>query len=80
MIKYGFKIKTRGGMVVDSLIVAATDRTEAERRIFQIYHQCEILDCRELHQAVKEDGFNLESAITLIGKEPDLDAPPDKSS
>jgi hypothetical protein len=79
MTKFGFRIKTRGGMVVDSLIVAAIDRAEAERRIFQIYHRCEILDCRELQQAVKEDGFNLESVIALIGKEADPKARAKKS-
>jgi hypothetical protein len=75
MIKFGFKIRTRGGMVVDSLTVAARDRAEAERKIEQIYHHCEILDCQELQQAVKEDGFSLESAINLIGKEADPESP-----
>lgn len=75
MIKFGFKIKTRGGMVVDNLMVAARDRGEAERKVTQIYHHCEILECQELQQAVKEDGFSLESAITLIGKQADPDAP-----
>lgn len=80
VIKFGFKIKTRGGMLVDSLMVAANNRPEAERKVLQIYHRCEILDCRELHQAVKEDDFSLESAITLIGKEADREAPPHKSN
>lgn len=80
MIKFGFKIKTRGGMVVDSLMVAANDRAEADRKIFQIYHQCEILDCRELQQVVKEDGLSLEGAIALINKEADPGALPKKSN
>ena len=69
MIKYGFKIKTRGGMVVDNLQVAARDRAEAEQKLSQIYHRCEILECNELRQTVKEEGFDLESAINLIGRE-----------
>jgi hypothetical protein len=71
VIKFGFKIKTRGGMAVDNLQVAARDRAEAERKVGQIYHRCEILECVELRQAVKEEGFDLESAINLIGKEGD---------
>ena len=71
MIKFGLKIKTRGGMAVDNLQVAARDRAEAERKVGQIYHRCEILECVELRQAVKEEGFDLESAINLIGKEGD---------
>jgi len=69
VIKYGFKIKTRSGTVVDNLMVAARDRVEAERKVTQIYHHCEILECREMQQMVKEEGFDLESAINLINKE-----------
>jgi hypothetical protein len=71
MIKFGFKIKTRGGMIVDSLQVTARDRAEAEGKISQIYQRCEIIECQELRQSVKEEGFDLESAINLIGKETD---------
>ena len=69
MIKYGFKIRTRGGTVVDNLTIAARDRGEAERKLTQIYHHCEILDCREVQPAVNEDTLDLERAINLIGKE-----------
>ncbi len=75
MIKFGFRIKTRGGMVVDNLLVSARDRAEAEHKISQIYHRCEIIECHELRQSVKEEGFDLESAINLIGKETDPDPP-----
>ena len=75
MIKFGFKIKTRGGMIVENLTVAARDRTEAERKINQIYHRCEILECQELRPTVKEDGLDVEGAINLIGKEPGPEAP-----
>ncbi len=77
MIKYGFKIKTRGGMVVDNLQVSARDRAEAEQKLNQIYHRCEILECNELRQTIKEEGFDLESAINLIGRE---DEPPPRGS
>ena len=75
MIKFGFKIKTRGGMVVDNLQVSARDRAEAEHKIGQIYQRCEILDCLEVRQVVKEEGFDLESAINLIGKEGEREPP-----
>jgi hypothetical protein len=73
--KFGFKIKTRGGMVVDNLQVTARDRAEAERKVAQIYHRCEIIDCLELREQVKEEGFDLESAINLIGKESEREPP-----
>jgi hypothetical protein len=75
MIKFGFKIKTRGGMVVDNLQIAAHDRAEAERKVGQIYHRCEIIDCFEVRHPVKEEDFDLESAINLIGKEGDREPP-----
>ena len=69
MIKFGFKIKTRGGTVVDNLLIAARDRAEAERKVTQIYHHCEILDCHEVQPSVNEDTLDLERAINLITKE-----------
>ena len=75
MIKFGFKIKTRSGTVVDNLMFAARDRADAERKVTQIYHQCEILECREMQQTIREEGFDLESAINLISKEPDPGSP-----
>ena len=70
MIKFGFKIKTRGGTVVDNLMFAARDRAEAERKVTQIYNHCEILDCHEVQASLKEEALDLERAINLIGKEP----------
>ena len=75
MIKFGLKIKTRGGMVVDNLQVTARDRAEAERKVGQIYQRCEIIDCVEVRASVKEEGFDLESAINLIGKEGEREPP-----
>jgi hypothetical protein len=69
VIKFGFKIKTRSGTVVDNLMFAARDRADAERKVNQIYHSCEILECRELQQTIREEGFDLESAINLISKQ-----------
>jgi hypothetical protein len=78
MLKFGFKIRTRGGMVVDNLLVAARGRAEAQQKIMQIYHHCEILDCHEAQQALKEDsqGLSLESAIALISREADPETTP----
>ena len=78
MFKFGFRIKTRGGMTVDNLQIAARDRADAEKKVMQIYRQCEILECKELRPALKEEGFDLESAINLIGRENNEREPPKK--
>ena len=69
VIKFGFKIKTRGGTVVENLMIAARDRPDAERKITQMYQHCEILDCHEVQPPLKEESMDLERAINLIGKE-----------
>lgn len=69
MTKFGFKIKTRGGMVVENLEVQARTREEAESRIRQIYQHCEILECNEIAPGVRGDGVDLESMISLISKQ-----------
>ena len=75
MIKFGFKIKTRGGMVVDNLQIAARDRAEAEHKVGQIYQRCEIIDCSEVRPALKDEGFDLESVINLITRESERGSP-----
>jgi hypothetical protein len=77
VIKFGFKVKTRGGTVVENLMIAARDRAEAERKVTQIYRHCEILDCHEVQPSLREEGFDLERAINLIGKESEP-GPPSK--
>jgi hypothetical protein len=69
VLKFGFKIRTRGGSVVDNLMFAARDRADAERKVNQIYNHCEILECQEVQAAAKEEAFDLEKAINLINKE-----------
>jgi len=69
MNKYGFRIRTRGGMMVENLQVQARDRSEAERKINQIYHHCEVVECREVTPALKKEGLDVEDVIGLINKQ-----------
>jgi len=69
MTKYGFKIRTRGGMMVENLQVHARDREDAERKINQIYHQCSIVECQEFTPASKAGGLDFEDVIALINKQ-----------
>ncbi len=71
MIKYGFRIRTRGGMTVDNLMVQARSREDAEIRIRQIYQHCEILDCSEIAATSRGEGVDLESMISLISRQDD---------
>lgn len=71
MNKYGFRIRTRTGMIVENLNVQARDRAEAERKINQVYRYCEILECNEIDPNLKGDGLDLEGMISLINKQDD---------
>ncbi len=72
MQKYGFRIKTRNGLVLDNLTVHARDRSEAERRISQIYHYCEVLACNENAAAARNGTADVEGVISLIGETREL--------
>ena len=71
MNKYGFRIRTRSGGLVDNLQVQARDRAEAEGKISQIYHHCEILECREVTPTLKKEGLDLDDVLALINKQQD---------
>ena len=51
MKKFGFRIRTRGGSVVDNLTIQGRDRDEAERKLRQVYHHCVVLEARELQES-----------------------------
>lgn len=47
MLRYGFTIRTRMGQRVENVSIIAASQIDAERRLRQMYVQCEILECRE---------------------------------
>jgi hypothetical protein len=71
MTKYGFRIRTRSGTPVDNLALQARDQAEAERKLNQLYPNCEILECRQIQSAIGDDALNLESIISLMSRQPE---------
>jgi hypothetical protein len=69
MKKFGFRIQTRGGSVVDNLTIQGRDREEAERKLRQVYHHCVVLEVRELQESAPVDASDFEGLITLIADE-----------
>jgi hypothetical protein len=69
MKKFGFRIRTRGGSVVDNLTIQGRDREEAERKLRQVYHHCEVLETREMLDAPHADASDFEGVISLIADE-----------
>ena len=69
MKKFGFRIRTRGGSVVDNLTIQGRDLEEAERKLRQVYHHCVVLEAREMQEASPGDAADFEGVITLIADE-----------
>jgi hypothetical protein len=69
MVKFGFKIRTRGGHKVDNIMIMARDIDEAERRLRQMYNQCVILNSLETAAETRHGGsLDVDSLITLIAR------------
>jgi len=52
ILKYGFRIRTRSGLILDNLLIHGRDEVDAERKLRQMYWHCRILACT-LHQPGK---------------------------
>ncbi|MCC6611516.1 MAG: hypothetical protein IT515_17820 [Burkholderiales bacterium] len=44
--KYGFRIRTRGGLTIENLMIHGRDEADARRKLVQMYRNCEVLACR----------------------------------
>ena len=71
MMKFGLKIRTRSGLPVDNLVVQARNQAEAERKVTQMYMHCEILECRQILAATRDDATDLDGIISLISRQGD---------
>lgn len=68
LIKYGFRIRTRHGLVVENLTIQGRDEADAERKLRQMYLHCEVLDCRILANLRRPEQLSFEEVVSLISK------------
>ncbi len=54
------------GQRVENIMIMAATQSDAERRLRQMYHHCDIVDCREQAVPRRVDTLDLESLISLI--------------
>lgn len=66
MIRYGFNIRTKHGQRVDNIHIMAATQTDAERRLRQMYHHCEIVECSEQSVPRRVDTLDVEGIIGMI--------------
>jgi hypothetical protein len=68
MFKFGFNIRTRGGHKVDNIVIMARDFEEAERRLRQMYTQCQIMNRQETATDGRRSALDVDSLIGLIAR------------
>lgn len=68
MTRFGFRIRTRNGSVVDHLSICGRDMEEAERKLRQMYMGCEILDAKKQQtpSGNRVPGASYEDVMNLI--------------
>jgi hypothetical protein len=62
MVRYGFKIRTKTGQRVENIQILAATLVDAERRLRQMYLQCEIIERREQSVPARAEMAEVESA------------------
>jgi hypothetical protein len=55
--KFGFRIRTRQGLVVEHLMIHGRDEADAERKLRQMYLHCEILERSVMQPAVMQPTY-----------------------
>ena len=69
MQKFDFSVRTRDGQNVDSIQIHGKDLEDAERKLRQMYRNCEIREYKtiELDKKVSQSA-DIEQVLTLITK------------
>jgi hypothetical protein len=66
MVRYGFSIRTKTGQRVDNILILAASLIDAERRLRQMYLQCEILERREQSVHARGDSTARRATVTRL--------------
>ena len=69
-LKYGFRIRSRIGIVIENLAIHGRDEADAERKLRQMYPHCEVLECRTVNapRASGSEAISFEEVLALVAK------------
>jgi hypothetical protein len=70
MIRFGFSIRTKMGQRVENIQIMAANLDDAERRLRQMYVNCEIIERREQSVQRRNDTLDVEQVIGMISASP----------
>jgi hypothetical protein len=68
MSKFGFRIRTRHGLIVENLLIQGRDESDAERKLRQMYLHCEILDRTVQNSNKRPVRASFEDIVSLVTK------------
>lgn len=71
MQKFGFAIKTRDGQMVESLFIAGQNQADAERKLRQMYLNCQVIRCSATPMDMRRghQGVEVEDLLSMIAIE-----------
>ena len=70
MLKFDFSLKTRDGQKVENIQIYGKDLPDAERKLRQMYHHCEIINCKAIEtDKTLGQSVDIEELLSLIAKQ-----------
>lgn len=70
MLKFDFSVNTRDGQRVESIQIYGKDLPDAERKLRQMYHYCEVVSCKTIDPGNKlSQSVDVEELLSLISKQ-----------
>ena len=70
MPKFDFSVTTRDGQKVESVQIYGKDLPDAERKLRQMYHHCQVTQCRTINPEKElSQSADIEDVLTLIVKQ-----------
>lgn len=69
MLKFDFSVLTRDGQKIESILISAKDQVDAERKLRQMYHHCQVTRCEVKQEGIKYgQATSVEDILSLISK------------
>jgi hypothetical protein len=70
MLKFDFSVTTRDGQKVESIQIYGKDLADAERKLRQMYRNCEVTQYKTIEIDKKfSQSSDIEDVLTLIAKD-----------
>lgn len=66
--RFGFRIRTRSGSLVENLVIAGRDEEDATRKLQQMYRDCQILECVAHKEDARTAAITFEDVADLISR------------